>query len=87
MDETTGRPDAWIFRRPDGHAYALSDVRHGVTDEEQAWRSLYHRKTDIRERQAAGVTVTRQPWDEYNAQGVYDCLRSKCQHVQSEVAA
>lgn len=84
---SSDRGDSWIFRRPDGHAYALSDVRPGVTTEEQAWRSMYARKTDIRERQAAGITVTRKAWAEYSEQGVYECLAWKCQHAQSEVAA
>ena len=81
------RGDSWIFRYPNGHAFGLSDVRPYVSTEDAAWLSMYDTATERKAARAASVTCTRQPHAEYSAQGVYDCLASKCGHNRNEVAA
>lgn len=78
---------SWIFRYPNGHAFGLSDVRFPVTSEAAAWRSMYDTAAERKAARDSGVTCTRQPWVEYNAQGVYDCLAWKCEHSRDGVAA
>ncbi len=79
--------DSWIFRNTDGCAFALTDVRRGCTTEEQAWKNVYDSVSEMVAAAQTGVTVTRHSRTEYVASGVYDCLRGKCNHDQSEVAA
>ncbi|GAA2346640.1 hypothetical protein [Dactylosporangium salmoneum] len=82
------RGDSFIFRERCGCAFGLTDVRRGVTTEDQAWRSMEYTAAEKRAAIARGVTVTREAWDDYSRAGVYDQLSGKapCPH-RTEVAS
>lgn len=82
------RGDSWIFREACGCAFGLSDVRRGVTTEDQAWDSMDYTPAELRAAVRRGVYVTREAWEDYSRAGVYEQLAGKwqCPHKTAEVA-
>lgn len=78
------RGDSYIFRAACGCAFGLTDVRPGVTTEEQAWKSMYPTARERKDAAARGVHATREAWETYR-HTVYDQLRGT--HHCGQVAA
>lgn len=76
------RGDSFIFRYACGCAFGLSDVRPRAETEEAAWRAMYDTAAERKAAKAAGVTATREAWEDYSRADVYEQLSGdwKCPH-------